>query len=80
VAETDTSHITAANIIVAVGISGASQHVVGMRGARFVIAINRDSGAPMFNEADISIVEDIIHFIPLLIDACERLADKTDNP
>jgi len=51
-----------------------------MRGARFVIAINRDSGAPMFNEADISIVEDIIHFIPLLIDACERLADKTDNP
>lgn len=67
-------------LYLAFGISGASQHVVGMRGAGFVIAINRDPSAPMFNEADICIVEDIIQFIPLLADACELLADKTDNP
>jgi len=61
-------------LYLACGISGASQHVVGMRGAKFVIAINTDPAAPIFNEADVCIVEDIIQFMPLMEDAFERLA------
>ncbi|MDQ1336920.1 MAG: electron transfer flavoprotein alpha subunit [Thermodesulfobacteriota bacterium] len=64
-------------LYIACGISGASQHVMGMRGARFVIAINTDPRAPIFNEADICIVEDIIRFIPLIEEACGRLAEGT---
>ncbi len=63
-------------LYLACGISGASQHVMGMRGSKFVIAINRDPGAPMFNEADICIVEDIVSFIPLLVKACRRIAEN----
>jgi electron transfer flavoprotein alpha subunit len=53
-------------LYIACGISGASQHVMGMRGARFVVAINTDPRAPIFNEADVCIVEDVVRFIPLL--------------
>ena len=73
-----TGAIVSPALYLACGISGASQHVVGMRGARFVIAINRDPSAPMFNEADICIVEDISHFIPLLADDCERLSNSAE--
>lgn len=61
-------------LYVACGLSGASQHVMGMRGAKFVIAINTDPRAPIFNEADICIVEDIVRFIPMVEEACARLA------
>jgi electron transfer flavoprotein alpha subunit len=61
-------------LYIACGISGASQHVMGMRGAKFVVAINTDPRAPIFNEADICIVEDIIHFIPLIEKAVRGLA------
>ncbi len=66
-------------LYIACGISGASQHVMGMRGAKFVIAINTDARAPMFNEADVCIVEDIIRFIPLIEDACAQRADSTEQ-
>ena len=65
-------------LYLACGISGASQHVMGMRGAKFVIAINTDTSAPMFNETDICIVEDIVSFIPLLEDALRQIAKR--NP
>jgi electron transfer flavoprotein alpha subunit len=66
-------------LYIACGISGASQHVMGMRGAKFVIAINTDPRAPIFNEADICIVEDITRFLPLIEDACARLVNSTDQ-
>jgi len=65
-------------LYIACGISGASQHVMGMRGAGCVIAINSDPHAPIFNEADICIVEDITRFIPLIQDACVRLINSKD--
>ena len=65
-------------LYIACGISGASQHVAGMRGAKFVIAINTDPRAPIFNEADICIVEDITRFIPLIEEACGRPVNRTD--
>jgi electron transfer flavoprotein alpha subunit len=54
-------------LYLACGISGAVQHRAGMRGSRFVVAINTDPGAPIFNEADLCIVEDLTTFIPLLL-------------
>jgi electron transfer flavoprotein alpha subunit len=56
-------------LYIACGISGATQHRMGMRGSEFVVAINTDPNAPMFNEADICIVEDLMEFIPLVLDA-----------
>lgn len=58
-------------LYIACGISGATQHRMGMRGSEYVVAINTDPNAPMFNEADICIVEDLIEFIPLVLDACQ---------
>jgi len=67
-------------LYIACGISGASQHVLGMRGARFVVAINTDPRAPIFNEADVGVVEDIIGFLPLMAGACVRLlTERTET-
>jgi len=56
------------DLYVACGISGAVQHIGGMRGAGFVVAINTDPGAAIFNSADVGIVEDLTTFIPRLIE------------
>ncbi len=63
-------------LYLACGISGASQHVMGMRGSKLVIAVNKDPAAPMFNEADVCIVEDITQFVPLLEEACDGLSEN----
>jgi electron transfer flavoprotein alpha subunit len=57
------------DLYVAFGISGASQHLAGMQGSRFVIAVNTDANAPIFSEADACIVEDLTAFIPAVLDA-----------
>jgi electron transfer flavoprotein alpha subunit len=57
-------------LYIACGISGAAQHRMGMRGAGFVVAINSDPHAPIFAEADVCIVEDLVAFIPQVIKAC----------
>lgn len=56
------------SLYIACGISGAAQHISGMRGAGFVVSINSDPGAAIFNASDICIVEDLTIFIPLLIE------------
>jgi len=70
----------APDLYIACGISGASQHVIGMRGSKFVVAINTDPKAPIFNEADICILEDIARFIPLLVEALKELCGETMQP
>lgn len=53
-------------IYLALGISGAIQHVVGMEGSEYIIAVNKDKGAPIFQVADIGVVADLNQLLPIL--------------
>ncbi len=56
------------SVYLAIGISGATQHIVGMKGAKKIIAINKDEEAPIFGLADLGIVGDALKILPQLID------------
>jgi len=62
----------APKLYLALGISGAIQHIVGMKGARAVIAINKDHEAPIFEIADVAVVGNLFDIVPPLIEEVKK--------
>ncbi len=68
-----TGKIIAPNLYIAIGISGATQHLAGVSSSKYIVAINNDKGAPIFEAAQFGIVGDAAKVLPKLVEAVKEI-------